>query len=97
MWILNEREMVGLGSLIDGGRLCPGVNDRLGALAQLLLGLLADGHRRGLGTATTQLPRHYRNPEDSRRPEKIPSSFALAQLIPVDPLNSRRLDQADGS
>ena len=56
MRILNERDMVGLGSLIDGGRLCRGVNDRLGALAQVLLGLLAGRHRRGLGTATTQLP-----------------------------------------
>jgi hypothetical protein len=54
--ILNERDMVGLGSLIDGGRLCRGLNDRLGALAQVLHGLLAGGHRRGLGTATTQLP-----------------------------------------
>jgi hypothetical protein len=33
VWILNEREMVGLDSLIDGGRLCRGVNDRLGAVA----------------------------------------------------------------
>jgi hypothetical protein len=56
--------MVGVGSLIDGGRHCCGVNDRLGALAQVLLGLLAGGHRRGLGTATTQLPRVKKMVED---------------------------------
>jgi hypothetical protein len=39
-----------------------------GALAQVLLGLLAGGHHRGLGTATTQLP-------DASREEDVGGSL----------------------